>query len=105
MIIEAIPRDKLATAQGPLGRAEAILAIVSHATDGFGVEAIWRDETRRSDPGACPDALYVNRGEAYARTLLYDTARAVFLETSWGDWLDAEERRRAKPRRGRGDRR
>lgn len=70
-----------------------------------GVEAIWLDEARRSDPRGRPNALYVNRGETYARTLLYDTARAVFLEISWGDWLEAEELRRAKPRHGRRRRR
>jgi hypothetical protein len=83
--------------------AETILEAVSSGTGGFGVEAIWLDETARSDPRAVPDALYVNRGETYARTLLYDTAGAVFLETSWGDWLEAEELRRATAQPSRRD--
>jgi len=82
--------------------AEARLARVSIATGGHGVEAIWIEEADRSDPRGLPDALYVNRGNPYAPTLLYDVRRAAFVETAWGDWLEAEEARRAGGGRGDG---
>ena len=86
-------------ARGPqdrarLAAAEARLGRVSEATGGFGVEAIWLDDTERSDPRALPDAVYVNRGDPYVPTLIYDLGVGVFVETGWGDWLADAERRR-----------
>jgi len=74
-----------------LEAAEARLARVSRATGGHGVEAIRLDESERSDPTAAPDALYINRGDPYVTTLLYDVRRDAFEEIAWGDWLEAAE--------------
>lgn len=76
--------------------AEARLERVSQATGGYGVEAIWIEESDRSDPRGLPDALYVNRGDPYIPTLLYDVRRETFLEIAWGDRLEAEEARCAE---------
>ncbi len=35
---------------------------------------------------------YVNTGETYDLTLLYDRARRTFLLGNWGDWLETYER-------------
>jgi len=76
--------------------AEARLERVSRATGGYGVEAIWLEKRDRSDPRGLPDALYINRGDPYTPTLLYDLRRESFLTTSWGDWLEDEEARRSR---------
>jgi hypothetical protein len=38
-------------------------------------------------------ALYVNTGDTYNGTLLYETEKDRFLVTSYGDWVEANERR------------
>lgn len=38
-------------------------------------------------------ALYVNTGNSYTGTLLYDTVRGKFEVTSWGDFVEKYERR------------
>jgi hypothetical protein len=74
-----------------LAQVEAHLAEISARTGGHGVEALWLDEAARSNPRALPDALYVNRGDTYAATTLYDVAEGEYLATSWGDWLERAE--------------
>ncbi len=74
-----------------LDDAEKRLARFSLATSGHGVEALWRDEQMRFDPEAVPDAFYVNRGDPYIRTLLYDVRADAFIDIAWGDWLEAQE--------------
>lgn len=75
-----------------LAQVEAHLAEISARTGGHGVEALWLDESARgNNPRAVPDALYVNRGDTYAATTLYDVAEGEYLATSWGDWLERAE--------------
>jgi hypothetical protein len=72
-----------------LDAAEAQLARVSAASGGHGVEVLWREESARYDPHAVPDAFYVNRGDPYVTTQLYDVGRDEFVTVAWGDWLEA----------------
>ena len=74
-----------------LERAETHLQGVSALANGHGVEALWFDEARRSDPRAVPDALYVNMGDSYAPTIVYDVASGEYLFTSWGDVVEAAD--------------
>lgn len=76
-----------------LDEAEARLARVCLATHGHGVEALWRDEAQRYDPHGVPDALYVNRGDPYAQTLLYDVRGDCFVAVAWGDWLETLDKK------------
>lgn len=39
-------------------------------------------------------ALYVNMGDTYDATVLYDTARERFYVTCYGDWVETAERTR-----------
>lgn len=52
-----------------------------------GVEAI-------ASPHGCTQAAayYVNNGETYELTLLYDCERGAYYVTSWGDWVETYER-------------
>lgn len=53
--------------------------------DGHGVEFI-RSEDNEAN------AYYVNMGDTYEPTVLLDLGRDKVWATSWGDWLEAEER-------------
>lgn len=75
-----------------LDAAEARLARISAESGGHGVEVLWLDESARYDPQAVPDAFYVNRGDPYVLTSLYDVRQDAFQETSWGDWLETMAR-------------
>lgn len=67
------------------------LEVADEVMGGFGVESITVE-------GAYVDsfyynivALYVNMGETYQTTLVYDTEREVFYRTSWGSWVESQE--------------
>jgi len=49
---------------------------------GFGVEAIWGDSCIR------PAAIYINMGETYEPTMLYDYEHHRWDAVSWGDWVE-----------------
>ena len=63
--------------------------------DGHGVESL-DVETRR---GGRLFAEYVNMGDTYVSTLIYDHHADRFRITSWGDLLESWERRRRRGRR------
>lgn len=41
-------------------------------------------------------ALYINTGDTYNGTVVYDVERDKFYVTSWGDWVEDYERRTGK---------
>lgn len=66
------------------------LSFANGVMDGFGVESItgpYVDSYYRNI-----NAIYVNTGEAYAPTILFDTERQKFYVTSWGHWAETVER-------------
>lgn len=67
-----------------LGAQEADRAI-----EGYGVESI-----------RCPvhglQAVYVNTGDTYSATLLCNIATGAWRITTWGDYVEAYERRHGK---------
>jgi len=65
---------------------------VNRALDAHGIEALRHEGTWDSYYGDTV-ALYVNTGETYAPTVLYDIDSDTFEVTSWGDWYEAFERR------------
>lgn len=58
----------------------------------FGIESI---ETGEYQGGyfSGSGALYLNTGDTYNTTLLYDVEEDRFYITTWGDWVEAEEAR------------
>jgi hypothetical protein len=68
------------------------LDVANELLPGYGVEAIRAGSVW--DGYYCDIAcLYVNRGDTYDTTLLYDTARGIFLVQSYGEWIERAERR------------
>lgn len=69
------------------------LELFNEYVHGYGIETI-------SDyPLDIPDSsyyfsmnvLYVNMGDSYALTLMYDTSKEEFLVGSWGNWVEETE--------------
>jgi hypothetical protein len=75
--------DSVAHAETYLGELNALMGL-------HGVIDLRTDENRLA-------ALYVNTGETYDITVLYDVHKRKFELTSWGDWLEwAENTRRPR---------
>ena len=59
---------------------------------GYGIEAIRCDTVW--DSYYCDIcALYVNMGDTYASTILYDTVKGKFYITTFGDFVEKNERK------------
>jgi len=68
-----------------------ILRSLSDLISAFGIETI--DEQDHWDRyWGSTIAVYVNTGETYSATLLYDTREREFHVTSYGDWVESRER-------------
>jgi len=82
---------RMIASAGRSGRkAEAVLEEVNKLIDGHGVEAL-RDENAQDSYYGDTIATYVNMGDTYETTLLYDVREHTFHVTSWGDWYEAYE--------------
>ena len=68
---------------------DVVLDYVNDVLSGCGVESI---TTENYIDGYYQNiaALYVNRGDTYDATILYDTENEKFILTSWGDWVEAK---------------
>lgn len=71
---------------------DAALDLADGLMGTYGVEAI-RGEGWEDPYYGDIIALYVNTGETYEGTLLYDVEAERFYATSWGDWVEAQERK------------
>lgn len=69
---------------------EKQMAILNSVLEGYGVEAIRGDTWDRYFTDAC--ALYINMGEAYVPTILYDVCRKRFLVSTWADWVEKHQK-------------
>ena len=71
---------------------EQILCAINQLIGGYGIEALWEDDEKR---WSCdrPDSLYVNTGDTYTATVLWDRERGYQL-TTIGDWMEERERER-----------
>lgn len=70
------------------------LQIISQMLGGHGVEAIRGDEF--DSYWGDTVAVYVNMGDTYTTTVLFDVDKGKFEITSYGDWIEREERRGRK---------
>jgi hypothetical protein len=95
---EYLTKNKLAYNRLPASEVK-LMALNHLLPDCYGVEALWigEDERMAADhpwSDGVPDrqgsvvALYLNRGEAYASTIIWDIARGEFIIASWGDWYE-----------------
>ena len=67
-------------------RSDRILQACNDDIDAHGVEYVW--DQRLGDPNGCwghPRLAYVNQGETYATTLMYDYLTGTYRVGCWGD--------------------
>lgn len=77
--------------KGPPVKVEQAMREANVLLKGHGVEAI-RDEKHNRWFWGESRLLYVNMGDPYVATLLYDIEAQKFLISGWADWLEAYER-------------
>jgi hypothetical protein len=70
-------------------RLTRILECLNECLETFGVECIGEVRTYG------PPAEYLNTGDTYAATLVFDHIAGNFKLTSWGDWLEKNENKAA----------
>jgi hypothetical protein len=62
---------------------------INEVINGYGVEAIRGDSNNRYFMDTV--GLYVNMGDTYALTVVYDTQKNGFYITTWGDWVERNQ--------------
>jgi hypothetical protein len=70
---------------------DAMMEEANELIGGYGVEAIKSEEFWESWWWQDTIALYVNMGESYAPTILYDVTERNFKVTSHADWTEEWE--------------
>jgi hypothetical protein len=83
--------EKLNTQHLSHAAAENAMDAANKYLEGYGVESI-TDENEFVD-NYFRDAIgiYVNMGDTYTKTIVYDTKNKQFLATSWGDFVESRE--------------
>ena len=91
-ISDDYPQTQLQSRQlfNPWSRHEYAMQVINELLGTFGVEAIWSE---RDSCKPYPNMEYLNTGDTYDATLVYDFDREIFQVISWGDWLERAERR------------
>lgn len=69
--------------------SERLMCALDEILEGYGTEVIWGIN---GEPW--PVAEYVNMGDTYSTTIMYDHERDTVQVTSFGDWVARNERRR-----------
>lgn len=75
--------------QGPVSKnnVDNLLKSLNDLLDGYGIESIQGDWV--SCYWQCTNALYVNLGDTYVVTVVYDTAKNKLFVSSWGSYVEA----------------
>lgn len=74
-------------------RVSRLLMRINHEIEAYGIEDI-RDPEVWDNYWHDTVAAYVNTGDAYNATVLWDVGRNQFWCTTYGDWLERRERER-----------
>jgi len=73
-------------------KKELIMEALNEVIGGYGVEVL-RGRYVDSYHGDI-QAAYINTGDTYSATILLDHETGDFHVTTWGDWFEANERKR-----------
>lgn len=74
---------------------DEVLELANTLLDGYGIEPIQPENAYVDHYYQNIVALYVNMGDPYTGTLLYDTENEEFMVTSWGDFFENWEQEHA----------
>jgi hypothetical protein len=69
---------------------ELVMKAIDEVIEGYGTEAIFGDDPR------WPDLEYVNMGDPYVTTIMYDYRTDEYIVGCWGDWLEKYEAEKAE---------
>jgi protein-L-isoaspartate O-methyltransferase len=69
-------------------QVDDIMETANKLLDGYGVELLTDERGDWSSYYGYGVILYVNLGDTYETTLVYDIKKTTFLVTSWGDFYD-----------------
>jgi len=75
----------------PPDRVNEQLEAINELTDGCGVEAIRLEDYQFNNYWGDCVGLYVNFGDTYQLTIVYDVTNNQFEFTNWGDFYEAKE--------------
>ena len=67
-------------------KVDLTMTAINEVIDGYGVEAIRCSWASSYYGDIC--ALYVNMGDTYDQTVVYDTRKGKYIVTSWGDFVE-----------------
>lgn len=70
---------------------EGFMDSMNYLLKAYGVEAIWLDDNNRT-LGKNPDAVYLNMGDMYRPTILFDFRTRRLRRMSPGDYIERYER-------------
>jgi hypothetical protein len=62
------------------------MKVINSILEGYGVESIRGRTWDNYFTDSC--ALYVNMGDTYALTIIYDVPKQKFVVTTWGQWVE-----------------
>lgn len=88
---DAVHLHKRMKACDSFKEVDSILEEANKIMGGFGVAAVPGNEWMKYYLDIC--LLYINMGDTYSKTLLYDTVKEKFLIGSWGDFVESHPRR------------
>jgi hypothetical protein len=66
------------------------MELLNSFMEGYGVEVIRGETWDRYFTDAC--AVYVNMGDSYVVTILYDVFLHRFVVTTWVDWVEKHQK-------------
>jgi predicted RNase H-like nuclease len=72
--------------------ADLAMEAINVVLETYGVESL-RDANYWDSYYCDHVAIYANMGDTYDTTILYDRDNGRFIVTSYGDWIETEERR------------
>ena len=72
-------------------RRNCQLFLLNLILEGHGIE-----EVQTSGTFGTPEMEYVNMGESYAATIIFDHGRNTWFVEGWADWVEKAERRGLK---------
>jgi len=80
-------RSWVSQCYNPPSWQEQVERALNEVLDGWGIEAIWGVEDE-----LWPIAVYINMGDTYNTTLLYDYRSQTWRVTTWGDFVEKNEK-------------
>ena len=73
------------------GRVDQAMDAINTILSGYGVESI--KDNRWTSYYCDIGLLYVNMGDTYTPTVIYDTRKGAWMVCSWGDIIEAQPKR------------